>query len=165
MPDNEPKERLFLYLDILGLSNLVVKQGAVMALYERIDRLSVHNHSDFSCIVFSDTVLVYSNFYIAGNRDTSAGIMWMCEFAQDLFYRCIGIDVSFQAYITSGQFNHIKMRHLQAFYGEALIRAYRKESEIQCVGLFIDRNLAISATYSNLRGMIGTAILFTLCKI
>ncbi len=119
MPDNEPKERLFLYLDILGFSNLVAKHGAAMAIYERIERLNVHNHRDFSSIVNSDTVLVYSNFDVADNENSSVGIMWMCEFAQDLFYRCISIDVPFRAYITSGEFNHVKMRHLQAFYGEA----------------------------------------------
>jgi hypothetical protein len=46
--------------------------------------------------------------------------------------------VHFRGYITCGDFNHQPMKNVEAYYGEALIRAYEAEKEIQCTGLFMD---------------------------
>jgi hypothetical protein len=67
--------------------------------------------------------------------------MFLCEFAQNLFNRLIGRDIHFRAYLTKGAFKHKKLKNMQVFYGEALINAYRRESEIQCCGLFIENML------------------------
>ena len=53
--------------------------------------------------------------------------MWMCEFAQDLFYRLLGKKVHFRALLTIGEFNHTKMTNIDSFYGEALVRTYEYE--------------------------------------
>ena len=54
-------QRLFLYIDILGFKDLVKSGSRVEELYRRIDRLNVHTDRDFTCIVFSDTILVYGH--------------------------------------------------------------------------------------------------------
>lgn len=134
------EDRLFLYIDILGFSELVSKSSEVMQLYNIIDRLNVFEHEPhFKCLVFSDTILVYSEPNWPRN---SSLIMWMCEFAQDLFYRLIGRNIHFRAILTSGEFRHSKMKHIDAFFGEALVKAYQDEKEIVCMGLFIDAELA-----------------------
>lgn len=64
--------------------------------------------------------------------------MYLCEFAQDLFYRLVGKDIHFRAYITCGDFSHYSMENIKdVFYGDALIEAYRAEKTIQSTGLFM----------------------------
>ena len=77
--------RLFLYIDILGFKDLVKSGGDIAMLYRTIDELNVHRDRDFTCIVFSDTILVYGaeNWLGVSNQ----GVMWLIEFAQDLFFR------------------------------------------------------------------------------
>lgn len=134
-------ERLFLYIDILGFSDLVGKADVVEALYNKIDRLNVFGHKGYyECIVFSDTVLVYSTVDV-GQEELSSSIMWMCEFAQDLFYRLVGLDLHFRALLTQGTFTHSKLSNIQSFYGEALVSAYNYERRISCTGLFMDKRL------------------------
>jgi hypothetical protein len=65
----------------------------------------------------------------------------MCEFAQDLFYRCRK-DIAFRAYLTFGRFKHYKLKNLEAFYGESLVDAYNKEKALKCLGFFVDSRLA-----------------------
>jgi len=97
-------EKLLLYLDILGFSELVSKSAKVQELYSIVDKLNVFSHKpQFECIVFSDTMLVYNSVPLSQN-DRSTAVMWMCEFAQDLFYRLIGRDLYFRALLTEGQF-------------------------------------------------------------
>ena len=62
---------------------------------------------------------------------------YLCEFAQDLLYRLVGRGLHFRAY-WRGRLQHGCLENVDAFYGEALARARRRESEIQCTGLFID---------------------------
>ena len=50
---------LFLYLDILGFSDLVNDPKQVEELYGVIDGLHVFSHNMFECIAFSDTLLIY----------------------------------------------------------------------------------------------------------
>jgi hypothetical protein len=138
-------KRLFLYLDILGFSELVTDSEEIEDLYGIIDRLNVFEHKGvFNCIVFSDTLLVYSAVALKPH-DRSSAIMWMCEFAQDLFYRLIGRDRHFRALLTEGEFHHRSLKNITAFYGKALVDTYRYESRIPCTGLFIDRDLAIDS--------------------
>lgn len=74
--------------------------------------------------------------------EPSVAIMWLIEFAQDLFYRLIVKDIHFRAYITLGQFEHQKLENIEAYYGEALVECYEREKEINCVGVFLDSRLA-----------------------
>ncbi|MBF0267338.1 MAG: hypothetical protein HQL44_01980 [Alphaproteobacteria bacterium] len=140
-------EKFLLYIDILGFSDPVVKRGNVDRLYEIIDALNAHRHPDFKVIVFSDTILVYNMPEPTSLFDVQYGVMYLCEFAQDLFYRCISMDIHFRGYITYGDFNHQPMKNIEAYYGEGLIRAHEAEKEIQCTGLFMDN---IVCPYSNI---------------
>ena len=51
-------ERLFLYIDILGFKDLVQSGFDIRKVYRRSDSLNAHSDRDFTCIVFSDTILV-----------------------------------------------------------------------------------------------------------
>jgi hypothetical protein len=134
-------KKYFLYVDILGFSSLVT-QDRVGDLYHRLDSLNAHSHSSFSTIVFSDTIVIYNKDDLDWDeRDKTALVSRLCEFAADLFYRLISQDIHFRAYICCGEFAHSKMHHIEAFYGRALIQSYQREREIQCTGLFIDNEL------------------------
>ncbi|MGB0681465.1 MAG: hypothetical protein ACPGOV_02095 [Magnetovibrionaceae bacterium] len=133
-------ERLFLYIDILGFKNLIESRFNINEVYRRIDRLNVHRDRDFTCIVFSDTILVYGD-EIWLNHPNSA-IMWLVEFAQDLFYNLISLDVHIRAYVTKGDFEHHQLEHIEAYYGQALVECYEREKEIKCTGVFLDAKLA-----------------------
>jgi hypothetical protein len=67
--------------------------------------------------------------------------MYLIELTQDLLYRLIGTGIAFRAVITEGRFTHYQLQNFQAYYGPALVNAYRAEKEIKAVGLFLDRKL------------------------
>ena len=131
-------EHLLLYLDILGFSGLVRSPQRVRQLYRIINSLNVHRHSAFKAIVFSDTLLVYSKLDVCDPATRQYSIMFLCEFAQDLLHRTAGRSIYFRALVTHGAFHHEQMKNLDAFFGPALVAAYRQESTIKCTGLFID---------------------------
>jgi hypothetical protein len=144
----QAEERFLLYIDILNFSNLVAQKGKVEELYEIINRLNVHRHGVFTTIIFSDTILVYNKSNARGLEDVRYMVMYLCEFAQDLFYRLIGRDIHFRAYITCDDFAHYSLENIKdVFYGEALIEAYRAEKKIQAMGLFMSNAIA---TYSDI---------------
>lgn len=129
--------KYLLYIDLLGFSDLVLKRGAVSKLYEVINDLNAHKHHSFRTIAFSDTLLVYNTDNPSNAYDRHYIVMFMCEFAQDLFYRLVGSDTYFRAYLTMGDFRVRHLKNLQGFYGAALVEAYQREKEIQCTGLFV----------------------------
>jgi len=138
----QPEERFLLYIDILNFSNLVLQKGKVEELYKIINDLNVHRHDVFNTIIFSDTILVYNRLHARGLREIHYIVMFLCEFAQDLFYRLIGRDIYFRAYITVGEFAHYSMKNIKdVFYGDALIEAYRAEKAIQAMGLFMSNRV------------------------
>jgi hypothetical protein len=130
---------MFLYIDILGFSDMIKGGFPVADLYERIDQLSVHRDKDFTTIVFSDTIVVYGSE--AWNGYQNQAVMWLVEFAQDLFFRLIGIDKHFRAFVTRGEFYHEKMKNIEAYYGMALVRCHEAEKAINACGVFMDRDL------------------------
>lgn len=132
-------EKLFLYVDILGFSALVRDDAAMAEIFERVDRLNVHRDRDFGVIVFSDTMLVYAGEGWMNAK--SQAVMWLVEFAQDLFYRFVGIDRHFRAYLTMGEFTHTKKQNIEAYYGEALVECYEKEKSIKAMGVFMANKL------------------------
>jgi hypothetical protein len=68
--------------------------------------------------------------------------MWLVEFAQDLFYRILHLDMHFRAYLTRGEFHHRERKHFASFYGNALVDCYMKEKTIQAMGVFMDNRIA-----------------------
>jgi hypothetical protein len=144
----QAEERFLLYIDILNFSNLVAQEGKVEEVYEMINRLNVHRHNVFNTIIFSDTILVYNRLQPRGLEEVRYIVMFLCEFAQDLFYRLIGRDIHFRAYITCGDFAHYPMENIKdVFYGGALVEAYQAEKRIQGTGLFMSN---LVAPYSNI---------------
>jgi len=133
-------ERYFLYIDVLGFKDLVRSGFDISELYRRIDRLNVHTDRDFTCIVFSDTILVYGSK--TWERYPNQALMWLIEFAQDLFYNLISLDIHVRAYITKGDFEHHHLKHIESYYGSALIDCYEREKTIKCTGVFLDSRLA-----------------------
>ncbi len=134
-------DRYLLYIDMLGFSDLVRKKGHVEKLYRIIDSLNVHEHDAFRTIVFSDTILVYNRLPATTPGNRQYLVMYLCEFAQDLFLRILPLDLHFRAYLRHGQFIHNEMKNVEAFYGKTLVDSYEAEHGIQCCGLFIDNAL------------------------
>ncbi len=111
----------------------------IQKIFDRIDHLNVHSDKDFTCIVFSDTIVVYGTEI--WNHAPNQGMMWLIEFSKDLFYNLISLDIHIRAYITFGEFNHLKLKHIEAYFGSALINCYEKEKTIKCTGVFLDSRL------------------------
>lgn len=134
-------KRYFLYIDILGFANIVNDKEKIKDIYRTIDNLNVFaNEPYFKTIVFSDTILVYSKPGF-DMTNASGSVMWMCEWAQDLFVRFVSKDMHFRAILTFGDFEHEEMKHIEAFYGSALVQTYQQEKKIQGMGLYIDNDL------------------------
>lgn len=133
-------ERFFLYIDILGFKEIVTNNQKIAEIYDAIDQLNVHEDSDFHTIVFSDTILVAAD--PVWNENPRQAIMWLIEFAQDLFYRLSHRDVHFRALVTKGTFEYKQRKHFESYHGKALVDCYLKESTLKCCGVFIDNRLA-----------------------
>lgn len=135
-------QKYFLYIDILGFSELVSSNPeAVEELYQIIDDLNVHRHDAFTTIVFSDTILVYNREDPTSDYDHRYLVMYSIEFAQNLFYRLIGKDIYFRATLRYGAFAHKSLKHIDAYYGTALIDSYRDEKHIPAIGVFLHRSV------------------------
>lgn len=137
--------RFLLYIDLLGFSEIVQsKSGMLPDLFRILDKSNAHNHGDFQVIQFSDTLLVYNEPEVKSDHDHHYVAMYLCEFAQEIQYMLLGRDVFLRGLITFGQFDdtgptpNSDYQHVRAFWGKALIKAYRAESDIQAVGLFVD---------------------------
>lgn len=133
-------ERFLLYIDILGFTEMVKSEPRKVArIYSILDTLNVHKHDSFKTIVFSDTILVY-NIDIADNdKDRQYYVWYLIEFAEDLHHRLTGQDIFFRAVLVAGDFSHYNLKHVECFYGDALIFAHNAEKIIPALGLFIDR--------------------------
>jgi hypothetical protein len=132
--------RAFLYIDILGFENLVrTRPEKVDQVFAIFDRLKVHKHPALQIIVFSDTIIVF-------NKDESRSLDYYCtylvEYAQELFYKLSEINLYFKGILTFGEFKFSEMTNIQAYYGLALIEAYRGEKVLKGFGLYVDRELS-----------------------
>lgn len=137
-------ERYFLYLDILGFTDLVKRQNGrvIHDLYEVIASLNANKHDAFKVVVFSDTVIVYNVNGGDTPRDSSYLIMFLCEFVKDLMHRLTGRGIYFRAVITRGDFTHYELNGMPCFFGNALVDAYYSEKELKAIGLFIHKNIS-----------------------
>ena len=139
-------ERDFLYIDILGFSNMVKEHSPkIPQIFDIFNGLSVHDHYAFQTIVFSDTIIVYN-----GNNDMSNHyyVTYLIEFAQQLFYRLLSIGVYYRGFITYGDFEFHKLTNIHAYWGNALLEAYEDDNKkdennrIKGFGLFVRRDLS-----------------------
>jgi len=137
-------DRLFLYIDILGFTEMLEEPEKIEKLYRKINSLSVFDHSEnYECIVFSDTILIYDMRDLSDNEEeANRSIMWLCEFAQDLFYRLISTDRHFRGLLTFGDFQSKGLKNIKYFYGKALVETYSYESKIHSTELYIDNRIS-----------------------
>lgn len=137
-------DRYFLYLDILGFTDLVKKGDGrrIHDLYEVIASLNANDHEAFKVVVFSDTVLVYNVDGGDTPQDASYLVMFMAEFIKDLMHRLTGREIYFRAVITYGDFTHYELNGIPCFFGNALVDAYYSEKDIKAIGLFIDKKIS-----------------------
>lgn len=132
---------LFLYIDILGFSDLIKDKNQVAQLYQIIDSASIHRDTNFNAIVFSDTIVAYNRHTNLSKEAKAVEVMYLIELTQDLFQRLIGTNIFFRAVITEGEFTHKKLENLESYYGAALVEAYRAEKNLSGTGLFLNRKL------------------------
>lgn len=132
---------LFLYLDILGFSELIKTPSRVDQIFAVLDTAALHRDSNFRAIAFSDTLLAYHTRDGLKGSSKAVELMFLIELVQDIFLRLIGSGTYFRAVITEGAFHHSQLQNMQAFYGQALIDAYQKEKAITGTGLYLDRRL------------------------
>ena len=137
-PTAGERETYVLYIHILGFRALVEKGGDGDNLCRIVDSLDAHRPDAFRTVVFPYTAVSYTTLLLTDVDTCQHLVMYLCEFAQDLFYRLVGRGWHFRAYLARGAFSHGRLENVEAFRGEALARAHRRESEIQCTGLFID---------------------------
>jgi hypothetical protein len=134
------ENKFLLYIDILGFSNLIEKNShLVRNLYNLIDNLNAHNHDAFKVIVFSDTILIYNIEEALNINEAKYYVMFLVEFAQNLFYQFAGKRFFFRAVLTYGEFEHNNPQKVERFWGKALVTAYQMEKQIDSTGLFIDK--------------------------
>lgn len=135
-------QKYLLYIDILGFADLVkTDYDKIRLLFEKIDELNVHKHNAFQTIVFSDTILIVNKQLPKSIHEHEYLVMYACEFAQDLMFRCIDLEIQFRAILTYGEFYYEKLNNIEAYHGKALVNAYYKEKDINCLGLFIDKSI------------------------
>ena len=132
---------LFLYIDILGFSDLIKDVSRVEHLYKILDNARLHSDSNYRAIVFSDTIIVYHAHSNLTGASKATELMFLIELTQELFLRLVGSGIFFRAVITEGSFHHKKLKNLEAFYGQALVDTYRAEKSIPSIGLFLDNKL------------------------
>jgi hypothetical protein len=132
---------LFLYIDILGFSDLIKDTTRVERLFKIIDNARLHRDSNYRTIVFSDTIVAYNTHSNLTGKSKATELMFLIELTQELFLRLVGSDIFFRAVITEGSFQHKKLKYVKAFYGQALIDTYRAEKNLIAIGLFLDNKL------------------------
>lgn len=131
-------DRFLLYIDILGFSEMVSNEPRkVVRVYEILDTLNVHGRDDFKVIAFSDTVLIYNHAPATSDSERAQCVQTLVDFACDLHHRLVGQDIFFRAVLVKGDFEHYKRKHVERFFGGALLTAYHAEKGIPSLGLFI----------------------------
>lgn len=133
-------ERTFLYIDILGFENLVLTNPSkVNKIFKVLDRLKVHRHFALKTVVFSDTILVFN---VDESHPNHYYCTYLVEYAQELFYKLSEINIYFKGILTLGEFNFSQMNNIQAYYGFALIDAYKDEKSLDGFGLYVNKKIS-----------------------
>ncbi len=132
--------RAFLYIDILGFETLVrTNSNKIDRIFSIFDSLKVHKQFALHTVVFSDTILVFNK---DDGRTTDYYCTYLVEYAQILFYRLSEINIYFKGILTFGEFNFTRMSNIQAYYGLALIDAYKDEGTLEGFGLYVDKRIS-----------------------
>lgn len=132
--------RAFLYIDILGFEYLVrTNPNKVDRIFAIFDSLKAHKHFALQTVVFSDTILVFNK---DDSRTTDYYCTYLVEYAQALFYRLSEINIYFKGILTFGEFNFSQMLNIQAYYGLALIDAYKDEGTLEGFGLYVNKQIS-----------------------
>ncbi|MBA4320697.1 MAG: hypothetical protein C0412_20070 [Flavobacterium sp.] len=138
-------KRAFLYIDILGFETLATTNShKIKNIFKILDQLGSHNHNhhfSLQTVVFSDTVLIFNNSDTE-QKDVHLYVTYLIEYAQELFYELAAINVYFRGILTFGEFNFSQLKNIQAYYGIALIDAYKKEKQLEGFGLFVDKSIS-----------------------
>ncbi|MBY8957134.1 hypothetical protein J1G18_07535 [Pseudomonas sp. MIS38] len=130
--------RFLLYIDILGFSEMTrAEPRKVARVYSILDTLNAHHQTNFSTIVFSDTILVYNTADADTDHAREDCVWLLTEFAEDLHHRLTGQDIYFRAVLVEGDFTHYKLDNVECFFGGALIDAHNAEKGIPSLGLFM----------------------------
>ena len=133
-------EKAFLYIDILGFENLVrTNSEKVDKIFEIFNTMKAHKHFALQTVVFSDTILIFNK---DESRSTDYYCTYLVEYAQILFYKLSAINVYLKGILTLGEFNFSQMSNIQAYYGLALIDAYKDETTLEGFGLYVDRKIS-----------------------
>jgi len=134
--------KYLLYIDILGFSDMVKNDyGEIAKLFEYVNNLNAHKHEAFQTIVFSDTILIFNKENPISIHDHEYLVMYACEFVQDLMCKSVDMEIQFRAILTYGEFFYERLSNIEAYYGKALVNSYRKEKEINGMGLYIDNKI------------------------
>ena len=132
---------LFLYLDILGFTELIKTPDRVDHIFKVLDSAALHRDSNYRAIAFSDTLLAYQLHDDLKGYTKANELMFLIELVQDIFLKLIGSGVFFRAIITEGSFNYSQLQNMQAYYGQALVEACHREKDIKGIGLYLDKRL------------------------
>lgn len=134
--------KYLLYIDILGFSDMVKNDyGKITKLFNYINNLNVHKHEAFQTIVFSDTILIFNKDNPVTTHDHEYFVMFACEFVQDLMCRSVDLEIQFRAILTYGEFFYERLENIEAYHGTALVNTYKKEKDINGIGLFMDKSI------------------------
>lgn len=137
------EHKYLLYIDILGFSNLAKSDySKIQELFNTINSLNAHEHPGFQTVVFSDTILIFNKAKPINQHEHEYIVMYCCEFAQDLIFRCKHLNIQFRAILTYGEFYYNKLSNIEAYHGNALIKSYLKEKEITGLWLYIDKEIS-----------------------
>lgn len=135
-------KRFLLYIDILGFEKMAQgNQHMVRALFDIVDELNAHDHEVFQTLIFSDTILTFNRAAVFLDEHKEYVVMFLIEFAADIFYRLCGTGITFRAVLVEDQFECQQMQNMTRFFGRALIRAYRAEKGRAIIGLLADSRL------------------------
>lgn len=131
--------KVFLYLDILGFSQLVdSKSDKIEKIFSAINELHVYKDNEFQTIVFSDTILIFNK---KDNQSHHFYVTYLIEYTQQLFYKLASLNVFFRGILSVGDFNYIELNNFNAYYGIVLNRSYQSEKELKGFGLYVHKSL------------------------
>jgi hypothetical protein len=133
---------LFLYLDILGFKQLIRDSEKIDWLFMQLDDARIHQDSNYRSIVFSDTLIAYNTKIIRSREAKTIEVMFLIELVQEFLSRLVGSGISFRAIITEGDFQYKRLHNIDAYYGQALVKACEDEKEIGSTGLYLDHSLS-----------------------
>lgn len=138
--EEDKQETLFLYADILGFKEILkYKREIIPEIFNIFNKNPVYDEKnnilEFHAFMFSDTFVIYDLKY---NNKVSVQIDSVIKLIWHLKIELSKINVFIRAQLRYGDFVYLPLSHLNAFYGDILVKADQDEKEIQSIGLFID---------------------------